>query len=94
MLELRCTAALDLPMADWTGKVSSVLPLEDSGEAVWNGLPSKLRSQIRRPGKSGVEMKFGDDQLTPFFAVFARNMRDLGSPTHPRNFFHSHPPPA
>jgi len=87
MLELRCTAAHDLPMSAWTGKVTSVLALESSTESTWERLPSKLRSQIRRPGKSGVETRFGDDQLNPFFTVFARNMRDLGSPTHPKHFF-------
>jgi len=30
---------------------------------------------------------FGHDQLEPFFAVFARHMRDLGTPTQSLNFF-------
>ena len=31
----------------------------------------------------------GEDGVQNFFAVFARNMRDLGSPVHGPSFFHS-----
>ena len=32
-------------------------------------------------------MRFGLDQIEPFFAVFSRHMRDLGTPTQPLRFF-------
>jgi FemAB-related protein (PEP-CTERM system-associated) len=89
LLELRSTAEQELPLEPHTGKVTSVLALPGDGETLWAALPSKLRSQIRKPQKAGVEMRFGADQLEPFFTVFARNMRDLGSPTHPLRFFQS-----
>src|SRR5690606_29182722 len=31
--------------------------------------------------------RFGPDQVEAFYEVFARNMRDLGTPVHPRAFF-------
>jgi FemAB-related protein (PEP-CTERM system-associated) len=68
-------------------KVSCALGLPDSTDALWSKLGGKLRSQIRRPQKEGIEVRFGPDQLDAFFRVFARNMRDLGSPPHPRRFF-------
>ena len=50
-------------------------------------LDAKLRSQVRRPQKEGVTVKFGADQVAPFFDVFAHHMRDLGTPTQPRLLF-------
>ena len=44
------------------------------------GFPAKLRSQVRRPEKEGITYAFGPDQVAPFFEVFARHMRDLGTP--------------
>jgi hypothetical protein len=34
-----------------------------------------------------VEVRFGPDQVGPFFQVFSRHMRDLGTPTQPRRLF-------
>jgi FemAB-related protein (PEP-CTERM system-associated) len=87
VLELRCTTSHDLELEHSTEKVASVLPLASAPESLWAALPGKLRSQIRRPTKEGVKMRFGLDQIEAFFGVFARNMRDLGSPTHPLDFF-------
>jgi FemAB-related protein (PEP-CTERM system-associated) len=87
LLELRATDTLPVDMTYAAEKVGCVLDLPADPEQLWTAFSSKLRSQVRRPQKEGVEMRFGDDQLEPFFTVFARNMRDLGSPTHPRAFF-------
>ncbi|MGH7247572.1 MAG: GNAT family N-acetyltransferase, partial [Pseudomonadota bacterium] len=54
---------------------------------LWKALDAKVRSQIRRPLKDGITMRFGEDQVAPFFAVFAQHMRDLGTPTQSRRFF-------
>jgi FemAB-related protein (PEP-CTERM system-associated) len=64
-------------------KVNMVLPLPDSTEVLWKGFTSKLRSQIRRPLHENPLVKFGGAQyLDDFYTVYARNMRDLGSPAH------------
>jgi serine/alanine adding enzyme len=70
-------------------KVTVLLELPDSAEALWSGFPAKLRSQIRRPLKEGLRAEFGTHQVDAFYEVFARNMRDLGTPVHPRQFFHA-----
>jgi predicted N-acyltransferase len=54
---------------------------------VWDSLRAKVRSQIRRPQKEGIEVRFGLDQVEPFFRVFSHHMRDLGTPTLPRRLF-------
>jgi serine/alanine adding enzyme len=88
-VELRCRAPVDTPLAPHPGKVTCVLPVPPQGgsAAQWAAFPGKLRSQVRRAQKEGVEVRFGADQVEPFFRVFARNMRDLGAPTHPGAFF-------
>jgi serine/alanine adding enzyme len=77
--------------AEWivrTDKASMLLPLPDSTEALAKQLGSKLRSQIKRADREAVEVRCGGvDLLTPFFDVFSRNMRDLGTPVYPVRFF-------
>lgn len=87
LLELRCRAPLPIDFTVSCEKVSCVIPLGIPATQLWNGFSSKLRSQIRRPMKEGLEMRFGDGELEPFFRVFARNMRDLGTPPHPLRYF-------
>ena len=68
-------------------KVRMVLELPDSVETLMAGFKAKLRSQIRRPQKEGLEIRTGGvELLEDFYRVFAENMRDLGSPVHGRNF--------
>jgi len=71
-----------------TSKVSMRLALPADGNTLWNSFPSKLRSQIKRPQKAGMTARFGGlDVLDDFYAVFAVNMRDLGTPVYSRRFF-------
>jgi FemAB-related protein (PEP-CTERM system-associated) len=64
------------------------LDLPSSSEALWKSFDSKLRAQIRRPQKAGATYRLGGAELfSDFYAVFARNMRDLGTPVYPRAFF-------
>lgn len=70
------------------GKMRMALPLPSTPEELWQGLRSKLRSQIRRPQKEGLEAKVGGGELVnDFYRVFALNMRDLGSPVHAKSLF-------
>jgi serine/alanine adding enzyme len=64
------------------------LPLPSSVEELWKTtLRTKLRAQIRRPQKEGMLFRCGAGELDGFYKVFARNMRDLGTPVLPRAFF-------
>ncbi|HEU4700630.1 MAG TPA: FemAB family XrtA/PEP-CTERM system-associated protein [Gemmatimonadales bacterium] len=88
LVELRSRGPqpLDLPVSH--RKITVVLDLPTEGpEALMKRFPAKLRSQVRRPQKEGVTVRFGADQVAPFFAVFARHMRDLGTPTQPARLF-------
>jgi FemAB-related protein (PEP-CTERM system-associated) len=81
LLELRSRYPLDLTLPVSHRKVTVVLDLPAGGsEALWRSFSPKLRSQVRRPQKEGVACRFGPDEVGPFYAVFARHMRDLGTP--------------
>ena len=68
-------------------KVTMTLPL-GPGPAMWDGLDRKVRNQVRKAQKSGLTYQSGGAELLPsFYAVFARNMRDLGTPVYSRTFF-------
>lgn len=76
-------------MTEVARKVTVLLDLHDSSESLWKWFPSKLRSQIRRAQKESMEVAFGAAGVGDFYEVFARNMRDLGTPVLPRRFFES-----
>jgi FemAB-related protein (PEP-CTERM system-associated) len=88
LLELRSRAEQQLPLDVSHRKVTVLLDLPPGDpQQLWQGFRSKLRSQIRRPQKEGVEVRFGLDQVDGFFSVYSRHMRDLGTPTQPRRLF-------
>ena len=88
LLELRSRRAVAGELQTSFRKVAVHLALPDTVEALWaTTFKAKLRSQIRRPAKDGMTAKVGADQLGAFYRVFARNMRDLGTPVLPRSFF-------
>lgn len=87
LLELRSRISLPLELSVSHRKITVVLDLPDTHAALMQAFPSKLRSQVRRPEKEGVTVRFGPDQVDPFFRVFSRHMRDLGTPTLPLRFF-------
>jgi FemAB-related protein (PEP-CTERM system-associated) len=87
LLELRNRVAMPLEMPVSHRKITVVLDLPRDSDALMRSFPSKLRSQVRRPEKEGVDVRFGPDQVAPFFAVFSHHMRDLGTPSLPRRFF-------
>lgn len=87
-LELRHTENLLPDMPQKTSKVTMRLTLPTEAEPLWRSFPSKLRSQINRPQKEGMTIKIGGAELLDgFYSVFARNMRDLGTPVYGRLFF-------
>ncbi|MEO8716291.1 MAG: FemAB family XrtA/PEP-CTERM system-associated protein [Acetobacteraceae bacterium] len=87
LLEFRSRFELPIEMAVSHRKVTVLLDLPGDGDALWKAFPSKRRGQVRRPMKEGVTVRFGADQVRPFFAIFAEHMRDLGTPTQSLRLF-------
>lgn len=87
-LELRHTRQMFPQLQPRRHKVGMVLKLAASVEAQWQGLDRKLRNQVRKAEKSGLRaVQGGAELLAPFYAVFARNMRDLGTPVYGIRWF-------
>ncbi|HTE47313.1 MAG TPA: FemAB family XrtA/PEP-CTERM system-associated protein [Gemmatimonadaceae bacterium] len=87
LLEMRSRVALPIDLPVSHRKLTVVLDLPADSAKLMAALPAKLRSQVRRPKKDGVYMKFGLDQLDAFYSVFAQHMRDLGTPAQSKAFF-------
>lgn len=69
-------------------KVRMILSLPGSSEALLASFKSKLRSQVNKAAKNGMEFGWvGPDGVDDFYSIFSRNMRDLGSPVHSRGLF-------
>lgn len=68
-------------------KVSMILDLSDNPGIMWKKIGPKCRNQVRKAKKSGLTTRFGKEYLSPFYRVFAENMRDLGIPVFPKSLF-------
>jgi len=90
LLELRARRPLAEPPPGLdvsTRKLTVTLSLEGGADATFARFPSKLRSQVRRSEKDGVAVRVAPGLVTDFHQVYARHMRDLGTPSLPRRFF-------
>jgi len=69
-------------------KVTMLLDLQRDADSQWDGLDPKVRNQIRKAKKSRLWTETGGVELVDdFYTVFARNMRDLGTPVYSKAFF-------
>lgn len=74
-------------------RVTMVLPLSRDPEQLFSSFTPKLRSQIRRPSKAGYFAQVSgihiseDESVKAFYRVFSEHMRDLGTPSYPRELY-------
>ncbi len=69
-------------------KVTFRLELDKDPEVIWKKFDAKLRNQIRKSEKSGLDIKiFGAEKLDDFYRIFSWKMRDLGTPVWGKRFF-------
>lgn len=86
-LELRVWTPLDSGLHESHRKITLTLDLPPAAEVLWQTLPAKLKNQIRPPGEIRCEVTFGREQLDAYYRVFARQLRDPGTPVLPLVFF-------
>ena len=87
-LEFRDTQERSGPWCRRSDKVALQLELPPTFDALGKRLGSKLRAQVKRAEREGLERRIGTVELADdFYAVFAENMRDLGTPVYPKRFF-------
>jgi FemAB-related protein (PEP-CTERM system-associated) len=64
------------------------LELPATAGRLWDSLDSKVRNQVRKGRKGDLRVQWGGAELIDdFYDVFARNMRDLGTPVYPATLF-------
>jgi serine/alanine adding enzyme len=87
-LELRHTERRFPKLTERRHRVAMTLRLQDSSENHWLSLDRKIRNQVRKAEKSSLTASVGGLELVnDFYLVFARNMRDLGTPVFGRALF-------
>lgn len=73
-----------------THKVQMRVGLDRDPDVNWRALKQEVRTQVRKATKAGLSVTWGGSGLIEeFYAVFARNMRDLGTPVFPQRLFHN-----
>jgi FemAB-related protein (PEP-CTERM system-associated) len=71
-----------------THKLTMILELPEDPENLWASFQAKVRNQVRKAEKSGIESRLdGENALEDFYRIMLINMRDLGSPIHSFEFF-------
>ena len=87
-VEIRQATPIARSLPTRKDKVALVLDLPGRSEQLWKLLKAKVRNQIRKAQREGLTASRGDERLLgEFYPVYARNMRDLGSPPHAKRFF-------
>jgi FemAB-related protein (PEP-CTERM system-associated) len=87
-LELRHTRRSFPALVERRHRVAMSMPLAETGSAQWEVIDRKIRNQVRKAEKSGLRVEQGGAELVPpFYEVFRRNMRELGTPVFPQRLF-------
>ena len=85
--ELRHVAPAGQPIS--VNKVELSLKLPTDEECLWRGLRAKVRNQVRKAQRAGlIATSTRNPHATgEFYAIFAENMRNLGTPVYSPRFF-------
>ena len=89
-LEIRHETKVDHPSLSepTTQKIHMRLELPSSTDLLWKSFDPKVRNQVRKGEKNSLTISWGShDYLPDFYDIFARNMRDLGTPVFGQMLF-------
>jgi serine/alanine adding enzyme len=87
-LVLRPRQEIAGPVVSFASKITVVLDLPTSVDEMWEkSFDAKFRNKIKRPQREGMVTEFGAQHVDAYYRVFAQNMRDLGTPVLPPEFF-------
>jgi FemAB-related protein (PEP-CTERM system-associated) len=67
------------------------IDLSKGVEKLWDGFSPKVRNQIRKAQKSGIEIATGKDKrfIDSFYKVFSERMKELSFPAYPKSYIES-----
>jgi FemAB-related protein (PEP-CTERM system-associated) len=87
-VELRHQRAQLAPAPCRQHKLRLTRALAATVDGLWADTDRKVRNQVRKAQKENLTaVSGGVELLGEFYDVFARNMRDLGTPVYPRGLF-------
>lgn len=86
-IELRQLHPLRLEWPTTDRKVVTTIPTDGGAEQMFNRLHQNVRNKIRKAAKNGVVVQQGAEHLPEFYAIYSRNLRDLGTPVITHRFF-------
>jgi len=87
-VELRHVGPVTASLPSRTDKVTLRLRLPSDAGVLWGAFTPKVRNQVRKGERGGLAVEEGGRELLEVFhRVYARTMRDLGSPPHSLRFF-------
>src|SRR6185437_11034390 len=87
-VELRHAHETALSWPAKTNKVTLVCDVFADPEENMQHLSTKMRTNVRRSLRAGLEAEFGGREfLDDFYEVFCRKMRELGTPPYAKRFF-------
>jgi serine/alanine adding enzyme len=87
-IELRQGDESEHAWRDVAAKVTMAVQLPDTVEELWERISPKMRKRIRYARNHGLTARWGhQEDVDRFYAVFATNMRNLGTPVYPRSWF-------
>lgn len=83
-IEFRNTEPLPYNLQKREGKISMILELKPDFDVLWNSFPAKVRNQVRKAEKSGIESFGGGLELfEDFYRIYSVRMHQLGTPHYP-----------
>jgi len=87
-IELRQGADCEMGWHESAKKLTVEVDLPGTVEDLWKEFSPKLRKRIRYARNHGLRAQSGGaEDLGSFYRVFAANMRNLGTPVYPRDWF-------
>jgi serine/alanine adding enzyme len=87
-IELRHTHDASVRWPAKTNKVTLVCDVSADSEENMRRLSTKMRTNVRRSLRSGLEAEFGGAEfLRDFYEIFCRKMHELGTPAYGKRFF-------
>ena len=87
-IEIRQGDACSLSWLEKSPKVTMEIALPATVDELWKRMTTGMRNKIRNARKNNLRVEWsGLEALGTFYKIFARNMRDLGTPTYPQAWF-------
>ncbi len=86
-LEIRDNLERDSELVMNTRYKTMILKLNKDPELVWRSFSNKVRNAIKK--SLNFKLHIGKGNVEEFYNLYSKNMRDLGTPTHSKKFFHA-----